>query len=107
MIPDLPFGSDKDPVNCAPDKKLQSVAVPYSCKKEHYHQMKADASASVSAKRYIYVFTEPDPERYVPSAPELRNGAGQIRVIEVLPDPESEDAAKSDGYVGVAGEIKI
>ena len=43
----------------------------------------------------------------MPSAPEVRNGRGDVRVVEVLVEPEPEHAAEADGHVRVPGEVEV
>lgn len=43
----------------------------------------------------------------MPAPPELRNGTGDVRVVEVFKEVEAEYAAKANGHVAVTGEIEV
>src|SRR6478736_7972649 len=43
----------------------------------------------------------------MPTAPELRDRAGDVRVVEILSELEAEDAAQADGHVRIAGEVEV
>ena len=43
----------------------------------------------------------------MPPPPEIRDGPGHIRVVEIFGKMEAEHPAQADGHIGIAGEIKI
>ena len=60
-----------------------------------------------AAHREIDIVPEPAAERDVPAVPELREGAGDVGIVEVLLEAEAEHRPKADGHVGIAGEIVV
>ena len=62
---------------------------------------------AVSAERNIDVVPEPGAEADMPAPPEFGDGAGDIRVVEILLKPETENSAESDCHIAVAGKVKI
>ena len=69
--------------------------MPESGQKPDYQKVKDNSwdLAPVTAKRDIDIFLKPRRKRHVPSSPEISNGCGYIRIIEVLAEFETEDAA--------------
>ena len=43
----------------------------------------------------------------MPSAPEFRCGAGNIGIVEVFEEVESENSAKAYGHIGITGKVVI
>ena len=43
----------------------------------------------------------------MPSSPEIRDGGGQVGVVEVLQKLKAQHATQADGHVGVAREIEV
>ena len=61
----------------------------------------------ISAQRNIDIVPEPRSEALVPAPPELRDRAGDIRIVEVLGEMEAENPPQTDGRITVAREVKI
>ena len=62
---------------------------------------------AVAAERNIDIVTEPVGQGHVPAPPEISDGAGNVRVIEVLKEIKAEHLAKTDCHIGIAAEVKI
>ena len=62
---------------------------------------------SVAAKRNIDIVAEESAQGHMPSAPEFRCRAGNIGIIEVFEEVESEDPAKTYRHIGITGEVII
>ena len=43
----------------------------------------------------------------MPAPPEVRHGAGKIRIVEILREREAEHPPEADGHVAVARKVKI
>ena len=61
----------------------------------------------VATQRDIHIIPEPTAEAHVPATPELCDAGGQIGIIEILQEPETQNPAQADGHVGITGEVKI
>ena len=65
------------------------------------------AGRAAAAQRDIDIVPEPLPERLMPAPPEVRHGAGKIRIVEILREREAEHPPEADGHVAVARKVKI
>ena len=76
---------------------------------KHDHQIAAGDKRPLpaSAKRNVKVVLEPAGERYMPSAPELSHGPGQIWIIKVLRQLKAQHFTKAHRHIGITGKIKI
>ena len=81
--------------------------MPYAGKDEYDKQVAVNISGTVSAERDINIFAEPCAERDVPSAPEFRDRAGNVREVEVVLDIETEQVAKTDSDIRVSGKVIV
>ena len=61
----------------------------------------------VAAEGDIDILPEPAREGHVPAPPELGDGGGDIRVVEVLRKVEAQHLAHADAHHGVAGKVEI
>ena len=84
-----------------PANKSPVCSVPESANRPDNEYVPDDFpfSGAASSQREINVVPEPGHQRDVPSAPELRDAAGEIREIEVLHQADSEQAGTADGDV--------
>ncbi len=53
------------------------------------------------------VVTQPFGQGDVPAGPEFPDRAGQVGVVEIFQDFESQHAAQADGHIRVAGEVEV
>ena len=60
-----------------------------------------------SSFRQAQVVTQPVRQGDVPTAPEIDDRRRLVRRVEVVGQPNSEHAGKTDRHVGIAGEIEI
>ena len=75
-----------------------------------HHQQVADLSgtaAAVAAQGDIDIVAEPGGQAHVPPPPELGDGAGQIRIVEVFGKGEAKHPPQADGHVAVGGKVKV
>ena len=64
-------------------------------------------AAAAAAEGDVEVVAEPGAKADVPAAPELGDGPGDHRVVEVLQEVESEHPAQADGHVRITGKIEV
>ena len=83
--------------------------MPESGTDKYDHQIAAGNKCPLpaSAKRNVKVVLEPAGERYMPSAPELSHGPGQIWIIKVLRQLKAQHFTKAHRHIGITGKIKI
>ena len=62
---------------------------------------------AIAAQWNVGVIPKPASKGNVPASPELGYTGGNIRVIEVLFEIESQHFAKADGHIGISAEIEI
>ncbi len=65
------------------------------------------APPAVAAQRHVQVVPEPPRQADVPAAPEVGHAGGEVRMVEVLHEPEAHDPRHPAGDVGVAGEVAV
>lgn len=102
------FQNEECTVKHAPYDEIPTRTVPETAQEEDCNQVEISPSRAqaITSQRYIKVVPEPIGEGYVPTFPELSNGAGDIRIVEVLEYAEPEHATHPNGHVGVTGEIE-
>ena len=91
---------DEGPIRSVPDSRQE----PYH---EEVEDMPCLRLHSVSAQRNIDIIPEPAGQRDVPASPEFRNGTGNVRIIEVFVEVESEHFSQSDGHIRISAEIEV
>src|SRR5262245_6500339 len=74
---------------------------------EHEVEVRPARTRAVATERDVQIVAKPVRERDVPPAPEVLDRLGDIRIVEVLEDSESEHPAEPDGHVRVAGEVEV
>ena len=62
---------------------------------------------AVSAQGDIHILPEPAGKGHVPAPPEFGDGGGDVGVVEVLGEIESQHLAHANAHHGVAGKIKV
>ena len=62
---------------------------------------------SVSSKGNIDIVAEESAKGHMPSAPEFRCGTGNIGIVEVFEEMETEYFSEADCHIGITGEIII
>ena len=75
-----------------------------------YHKDVADVPAcgnTVASQWDVDVIAEPASKRNMPAAPEFRDAGGNVRIIKVLVEIESQHLSKTDGHIGISAEIEI
>src|SRR5215831_5845982 len=84
-------------------------AVPEAAEEEDDPEVEegADGAAPIAAERHVDIVAKPRRKRDVPAAPELREGSGHVRVVEVLGKPEAEEEGEADGHIRVAREVEV
>ena len=102
------FKNDEKTVEEPPHDKIPGGTMPNASDKKDNEQIEEISRFAhpVSAQRNIKIFLEPSRKRDMPSAPELRNGKGDVRIIEVFEESESEYCPETDGHVGITAEIE-
>ena len=91
-----------------PHHEIPGRAVPQARQRpddQDIHKLARPAAAR-SAQRNIHIVAEPRAQRHMPAPPELRNGAGNIGIIEVFREREAENVPQADGHVRIAGKIE-
>ena len=85
----------------------RTVPDPGNGKGDHLVEDPAGLADAVPAHRNVHVVLEPGGQRDVPSAPEFGNILGEIRRIEVLHQADIHAACRTDGDIGIAGEVTV
>lgn len=67
----------------------------------------AGLSLSVATEGEIDVFAEPSGEGYVPAAPEVGDGMGEIRAPKVVDKVEAEEFSDAYGNEGITCEVAV
>ena len=62
---------------------------------------------AVSSEGDIQVVAKPAAERDMPTAPELRDACGDIRIVKVFGKTESENAAEPYRHIRIPGKVEI
>src|SRR4051812_42353399 len=93
----------------SPDYEGPARAVPQTAEQEYGHQVRdpVHRADAVSSKWDVDVIAEPRRQRDVPSLPELLNRPGEVRRPEVRHEVDTHDAGRTDGDVGVSGEVEV
>ena len=96
-------------MDAAPDDEIPRRAVPQASEehREDEIEIRARLAAAVSAERDVEVFAQPGGERDVPAPPEVGDGFGAVRSVEIFREDEAEHEAESDRHVGVAAEVEV
>ena len=93
----------------SPQHKVPICPVPESCCKPDDQNVEKlpPLPLPVAAERDIEIVAEPTAERNVPPPPEFRDARCDIRIVEILREPEAENAPQANGHVAVAGKVII
>lgn len=79
--------------------------------RQHPHRQQIEnltaPGTAVAAQGDVHIVPEPEGERHVPAAPELRSRLGNIRIVEVFRQAEAENPPQANGHIRIAGEIKV
>ncbi|GBF26093.1 hypothetical protein MnTg02_01129 [bacterium MnTg02] len=62
---------------------------------------------AIAAERNVDIVAKPARQGHMPASPELGDGTGSIRIVEILREAETEDPAEPDGHVRIGREIEI
>ena len=92
----------------APDDERPVGAVPHAAEHHRRHQVDVRALLALpaAAEGDVQVVPQPGAEGQVPAAPELGDRRADVRVVEVLGEPEPDHQGQADRHVGVAGEVE-
>ena len=103
------FYSQQHKVVQAPADKVPVRAVPDAGEQLHHEQVEdlALQALAVAAERDIHILPEPAGKGHVPAPPELGDGCGDIRVVEVCGEVEAQHLAHANAHHGVAGKVKV
>ena len=100
----------KDEVRQTPQDERPIRSVPDS-RQEPYHEEIEDMPCfrfhPVSAQRNVDIIPEPAGQGDMPTPPELRNGTGNIRIVEVFIEVKPEHLSQTDGHIRISAEIEI
>ena len=89
-----------------PEYKVPAGSMPESGKKPDNKDVEG-LMASVSSEGDVHVVAEESSQGHVPSAPEIRNRAAGIGMVEILLEMESHTASHSDSHIRISREIII
>ena len=100
---------DVTPVQKTPRDESPTRAVPQPAQDENDENVpvKLGRAAPVAAERNVNVIPEPGRKRDVPAPPKIRDGAGEIRHIEIPHQLVSHCTRGSAGDIGVTGKIAV
>lgn len=103
------FKNKQNSVHKTPGDKLPVCSVPEARQHpdENNIEKPAFSGNTVPAKGDIYIVPEPESQRNMPSSPEFSDTFGNIGIIEVFRKMETENSSEADGYIRVAGKVKI
>ena len=104
-----PFKTENYAVQQAEHHILPRRAVPQAGERKDDEQVQAGAAqpTAASAQRDIEIVPEPAGQRDMPPPPVFADRAGEIRVVEVFRQGDTEEFSDADGHIAVAGEVKI
>ena len=93
----------------APYDKIPGCAVPKSGQQPDDCQIPdvLPTPAPAAPQRDIEVVPKPGGQRDVPSPPKIRQGCGDIRVVEVFGEMKAEHVTQPDCHIGICGEIIV
>lgn len=96
-------------VNPAPDDIGQAAAVPETADQKGEKEIQAvtEAVHPITAEGNVHIIAKPGGEGDMPAAPELPDGEGKIRVLEIGHKLYAEKPCTADGNVRVAGEVAV
>ena len=93
----------------SPSDEVPGSTMPHAA--EQHDQGEVDVGACVAAlvstQGDVKVVTQPRGKRDMPTSPELGDGFGVIRRIEILSEYETEHTAQADGHIGIATEVEV
>ena len=101
--------TEEDTVNTAPEDEVEGSTVPKTSE-EHGHEeveVLTELAVTVTSKGDVEIVLEPGGEADVPTAPELGDGLGLVRAVEVLGKLETEQEGNTYRHVGVAREVAV
>ncbi len=100
---------EQEEIEKSPAEEGPIRPVPESCQRPHGEEIEHPPrlAAPVSAQGKVHIVPEPGAQGHVPAAPEFGGASGNIGIVEVFREFESEHFSQTDGHVRVAGEIKI
>ena len=61
----------------------------------------------VSAQGNVHIVPEKGAQGDMPPAPEFRNAAGYVGIVEVFRVMEPQHPAHADGHIGIGGKIQV
>jgi len=93
----------------APEHEVPARPVPQAAEQHGQEEVQVGAggAATVAAERDVEVVAQPGRQGDVPALPELARTRRQVGPVEVLRQPDSEEARESDGHVAVAREVEV
>ena len=103
------FKTNQQKQKACPEQKIPVRAVPDAGQHPDDEEVAQSLcfSAAASAKGDVDVVAEPGAKRHMPSAPEVRHGQGNIRMIEIIRQLESQHETEALCHEGIAVKIKI
>ena len=102
---DLQIGA----VQAAPDYEGPRRAVPQAAEEHGDHQvdLPPHRAMAAAAQGDVEVVAQKARQRHVPAAPEVDDGRGLVRRIEVQRQTDAEQQGKADRHIRVSGEVEI
>ena len=103
------FHEQQDEIEQAPAKERPVRTVPDASERPDDKEIADPAQFrdTVAAQGDVNIITEPGTERDMPTPPEFRCTARDIRIIKVLCKAEAEHLPQPDGHIAVTREIKV
>jgi len=104
-----PLKAEDHAVQQAEHHILPRCAVPQAGERKDDEQVQAGAAqpAAAAAQRDVHIVAEPAGQRDMPPPPVFADRAGEIGVVEVFRQGDTEEFSDADGHITVAGEVKI
>lgn len=93
----------------SPEDIVPACAMPHTGQRPDNEHIKnlAALAAAIPSQRNIDVIAEEGAQRNMPSAPEIRNGIGHIRIIEVFFIVEAAHQTHADCHIGIGRKIEV
>ena len=107
--PEQPVQAQEEALVGPPHHERPRRAVPEPGEQKHDPQVgiAPDRPSAVAAQGKKEVVAHEAREGDVPALPELREGAREIRAVEVLEELDPDHAAEADRHVRVPGEVEV
>ena len=110
LTKEQPLRDQEKAVVCAPYHISPFRAMPEAGCQEYKPEIEEQAQLTVdpvATQRNVEVSAHPVAQGDVPPAPEVGNGYGRIRIIEIFRETEAHHLSQADGHIGIAGKVEV